>query len=387
MTADAIRAEFRGTIGKFSLDARFTAPSKGVTTLFGPSGCGKTTVLRCIAGLLRVNDGACDVDGDVWQDRDGTFLPTHKRPLGYVFQEASLFPHLSVRRNLLFGAPVAALAERGGAVSDRATNRRDGGAHKIAFDEVVDLLGVTALLDRSPRNLSGGERQRVAIGRALMSQPKLLLMDEPLSALDRATKNEILPFLERLRDHLSLPIVYITHDLTEVERLAEHVVLMDKGRVLAAGPLADLQSDPSLPLAMARDAVVTLDGAVEAQDARYGLVTLRVPGGRFVAPAPQMMIGEHRRIQIIARDVSLAREPPGPSSILNILPGRIVSAKLVDLHEMVAVVALGRDGSGARILSRLTRKSWDQLALADGAAVYAQVKAVALGPRRGDFAE
>src|SRR5208337_1460093 len=304
MSADhKIRVAFKGTIGKFSLDAAFTAPAAGVTALFGPSACGKTTLLRCIAGLLHFH-GVCDVDGDVWQDQDGTFLPTHKRPLGYVFQEASLFPHLSVRRNLLFGAP----------------RRSDGALRQtIAFDEVVDLLGVTPLLDRSPRNLSGGERQRVAIGRALLSQPKLLLMDEPLSALDRATKNEILPFLERLRDRLSLPVVYITHDIAEVERLADQMVLMQKGRVLASGPLAELQSDPSLPLAIARDAAVTLDGVVEAHDARYGLLTLSVPGGRFIAPAPPAPIGEHRRIRVIAGDVSLAREPPGPSSILNIL--------------------------------------------------------------------
>ncbi len=365
-----IRAEFRGTLGKFALDAGFTAPSKGVTALFGPSGCGKTTVLRCIAGLNRLADGVCDIDGDVWQDRDGTFLPTHKRTLGYVFQEASLFPHLSVRKNLLFGAP-----------------RGEAGPQKrgVAFDEVTDLLGVTPLLDRSPRNLSVGERQRVAIGRALLSQPKLLLMDEPLFALDRVTKGEILPFLERLRDRLSLPIVYITHDSAEVERLADQVVLMEKGRVLGAGPLAKLQSDPSLPLAMARDAAVTLESTVEAYDAAYGLLTVGVRGGCFTAPSGPASAGEHRRIHVVAGDVSLAREPPGPSSILNIQPGRVVAAKLVDANTMVAVVALGADGAGARLLSRLTRKSWDQLGLAVGAAVYAQVKAVALRPGRGEF--
>jgi molybdate transport system ATP-binding protein len=392
MSAEAaIRAEFKGTIGKFSLDAGFTAPAKGVTALFGPSGCGKTTVLRCIAGLLRLSDGFCEIVGDVWQDREGSFLPTHRRPLGYVFQEASLFPHLTVRRNLMFGAPrtsgaVAALAERGYAVSDRAYNRPGAEAgERIAFDEVVDLLGVTALLDRSPRNLSGGERQRVAIGRALLSQPKLLLMDEPLSALDRATKNEILPFLERLRDRLSLPIVYITHDMSEVERLADQIVLMEKGRVLAAGPLADLQSDPSLPLATARDAAVSLVGVIEAYDANYGLVTLSVRGGRLIVPAPPATIGERRRIRVVAGDVSLAREPPGPSSILNVLPARIVSVKPVDSNESVAVVALGAGGDGARLLSRVTRKSWDLLGLSEGADVYAQVKAVALASGRGEL--
>ncbi len=364
-----IRAAFRGTLGQFALDAGFTAPSKGVTALFGPSGCGKTTVLRCIAGLNRLADGVCEIDGDVWQDRDGTFLPTHRRPLGYVFQEASLFPHLSVRKNLLFGAP------RG---------ETGTGKGKVAFDEVTDLLGVTPLLDRSPRNLSGGERQRVAIGRALLSQPKLLLMDEPLSALDRVTKGEILPFLERLRDRLSLPIVYITHDIAEVERLADQVVLMEKGHVLASGPLADLQSDPSSPLARARDAAVTLDAAVEAYDAAYGLLTLAVRGARFTVSAAPAPAGEHRRIRVIATDVSLAREPPILSSILNVAPGRIVSATAVDSSELVAVVALGLEGTGVRVLSRLTRKSWDELGLGENALVYAQVKTVALGPGRGE---
>jgi molybdate transport system ATP-binding protein len=367
----AIRAEFKGKIGGFSLDAAFAAPGKGVTALFGPSGCGKTTVLRCIAGLNRLPDGLCSVGADVWQDRSGFFLPTHLRPLGYVFQEASLFPHLSVRRNLLYGAP---------------RNKADAPAGGIEFDEVVELLGVTPLLDRSPRNLSGGERQRVSIGRALLSQPKLLLMDEPLSALDRATKNEILPFIERLRDRLRLPVIYVSHDISEVERLADHIVLMERGRVLAAGLLGDVQSDPSLPLATARDAAVSLDSIVEAHDAGYGLLTLGVRGGRFIVPAPTAQIGERRRIRIVAGDVSLAREPPGPTSILNVLSARVVSARPIDSNEVVALVALGPDGSGARLLSRVTRKSWESLGLAAGVAVHAQVKAVALAPGRSEFA-
>jgi molybdate transport system ATP-binding protein len=365
----AIRAEFRGTIGKFALEAGFTAPAKGVTALFGPSGCGKTTVLRCIAGLLRIN-GVCEIDGEVWQDQNGAFLPTHKRPLGYVFQEASLFQHLSVRRNLLFGSP---------------RHDRDGSKGGIVFDEVVELLGITRLLDRSPRNLSGGERQRVAIGRALLSQPKLLLMDEPLSALDRATKNEILPFLERLRDHLNLPVVYITHDIAEVERLADQMVLMDKGHVIGAGPLEDLQSDPSLPLAAARDAAVSFEGVVQSCEEAYGLVTLKLRGGVLTAPAPPAPVGERRRIRVIASDVSLTREAPGRSSILNVLPARIVSMKPLDTNEVVVVVALGEDGSGARLLSRMMRKSWGELGLAEDVNVYAQVKAVALAPGRGEL--
>jgi molybdate transport system ATP-binding protein len=365
---ETIRAAFKGVLGSFSLDAGFTAPARGVTALFGPSGCGKTTVLRCIAGLQRLN-GLCTVAGEVWQDENGAFLPTHKRPLGYVFQEASLFPHLSVRRNLLFGAPRQDLGA--------------GGA-TIAFDEVVELLGITSLLDRSPGKLSGGERQRVAIGRALLSQPKLLLMDEPLSALDRATKDEILPFLERLRDRLSLPIIYITHSIAEVERLADQIVLIEKGRVIGAGPLEEIESDPALPLAVARDAAVTLDGVIEARDEAYGLVTLKVRGGSLVAPAAEGTVGERRRIRVIAGDVSLTRAAPAPSSILNVLPARIVSMKPIDANEIVAVLALGPDGSGARLLSRLTRKSWEALHLAEGASVHGQVKAVALAPGRGE---
>jgi molybdate transport system ATP-binding protein len=366
---ETIRAAFKGKLGSFSLDAAFVAPAKGVTALFGPSGCGKTTVLRCIAGLHRLPDGLCVVGGEVWQDRDGAFLPTFRRPLGYVFQEASLFAHLSVRRNLLFGAPRAQ-----GALSEG----------KIAFDEVVDLLGIQSLLDRAPGKLSGGERQRAAIGRALLTQPKLLLMDEPLSALDRTSKDEILPFLERLRDRLSLPIIYITHSIAEVERLADQIVLMERGRVIGSGPLEELQSDPALPLAMARDAAVTLDGVIEAYDARYGLVALSVRGGSLVAPATQAAAGEHRRIRVIAGDVSLARETPGLSSILNVLPARIVSAKGIGANEIVVVLALGPEGTGARLLSRLTRKSWEALGLAEGMSVHAQVKAVALAPGQGE---
>lgn len=212
-----INAAFRGKLGNFTLDADLSVPASGVTAIFGSSGCGKTSVARCIAGLQRMADGFCAVDGEIWQDRN-SFRPVHRRPIGYVFQEASLFPHLLVRGNLLFGAPKAA-------------------GTQIAFDEVVDLLGLAALLERSPHRLSGGERQRVAIGRALLSQPKLLLMDEPLAALDRTTKNEILPFLERLHERLSLPVFYISHDMTEIERFADHLVLMERGRVVNAGPL------------------------------------------------------------------------------------------------------------------------------------------------------
>ncbi len=369
--AHGIHAKFRNVLGDFTLDVDFTAPAKGVTALFGPSGCGKTTVIRCIAGLTRVRDGFCQIDGEIWQKPDGTFVPTHKRSLGYVFQEANLFPHLSVRKNLLFGAA--------------KEKPRDRPA--IDFDEVVDLLGVRHLLERAPRNLSGGERQRVGIGRALLTQPKVVLMDEPLSALDRKTKGEILPFIEKLRDHFALPIFYITHDIAEVERLADQIVLIENGHVVGAGPLADVQSDLSSPLARTREAAVSLQGVVEAFDAEFGLLDVAIAGGRLLAPAPPADVGETRRVHILASAVSLAREAPGRSSILNILPARVVTMKPVDAFEVMAAVAIGEKGEGARLLSRMTRKSWEELRFVEGMKVFAQVKSVALDAGRGEPGE
>jgi molybdate transport system ATP-binding protein len=360
-TAETIRIAFRGRLGKFALDAAFATPAVGITALFGPSGCGKTTILRCIAGLQRL-DGTCAIGADVWQD--GTrFLPAHRRPIGYVFQEASLFPHLSVRRNLLYGAE--GVAENG-----------------IGFDAVIALLGIEQLLERAPRHLSGGERQRVAIGRALLSQPKLLLMDEPLSALDRETKSEILPFLERLHDTLRMPIVYVSHDMSEVERLADHLVLMEKGRVIAAGPLRALQSDPNLPLAASREAAVTLDGVAQSYDAADGLLTLMIDGQPFLVPTAAPTLGRSQRLRVAAGDVSLARERAGSSTILNIVPVRILSATPLGQHEMLAVLGLGAKENGARLLARVTRRSWQRLELREGLDVYAQIKSVALAPAR-----
>jgi molybdate transport system ATP-binding protein len=353
-----IEANFRGAIGSFLLDTRFEVPASGVTAIFGPSGCGKTSVARCLAGLQHLAGSFCAIDGEVWQD-DHSFRRPHTRPIGYVFQEASLFPHLSVRRNLLYGAPAAA-------------------ADGIAFDEVIELLGLVQLLDRSPQNLSGGERQRAAIGRALLSQPKLLLMDEPLSALDRLTKDEILPFLERLHARLSLPVIYISHDMMEIERLADHLVLMRNGKVIGSGPLPVLQSDPALPLAGAREAAISLEAVVEDYDPLYGLLTLQVHGGRLQVPAQSSNVGARQRLRIAASDVSLSSVTPQPSSILNILPARIIAQSVLGHGEVIVVLALGEDGSGARLLARITRRSRDQLGLAEGLSVFAQVKGVSL---------
>ena len=249
---------------------------------------------------------------------------------------------------------------------------------------MVDLLGVRHLLDRSPSNLSGGERQRIGIGRALLTQPKLLLMDEPLSALDRKTKSEILPFIEKLRDHFAVPIFYITHDMTEVERLADQIVLLEKGHLVASGPLADLQSDPSSPLAKSREAAVSLRGTVDGFDPKFGLLNISIPGGHLIAPAPPAELGEVRRLRILASDVSLAREAPGRSSILNVLAARVVTMKPLDSYEVLAVVVLGENGEGARLLSRMSRKSWEELGFVEGQRVFAQVKYVALGAGRGE---
>ena len=367
-SAHEIHAEFRSTLGKFTLEAVFSVPATGITMLFGPSGCGKTTVLRCIAGLIHIKDGLCDIAGEVWQDRNGAFVPTHKRALGYVFQEASLFPHISVRKNLLFGAP---------------KERHDGPI--IDFDEVVDLLGIRALLDRSPRNLSGGERQRVGIGRALLAQPKVLLMDEPLSALDRRTKGEILPFIEKLRDHFALPIFYVTHDMTEVERLADQMVILDKGHVVAVGPLAELQADPNSMLATSQEAAVSLRGVIEEFETRFGLLRVSLPGGHILVPSASGAVGDQIRVRILATDVNLAREPPGRSSILNVLPAQIVATNALNAHEVLAAVCLGADGAGARLLARVPQKSWEELGFAQGQNVFAQVKSVMLG--RADVPE
>lgn len=365
MTTNApgrIQAAFRGSLGHFSLDASFVVPARGVTAIFGASGSGKTTVARCLAGLHYLPGSFCAIDGEIWQD-EATFRKTHQRPIGYVFQEASLFSHLTVKRNLLYGAP-----------DDVRTSRHDG----IGFDEVIELLGLAQLLDRVPDNLSGGERQRVAIGRALLSQPKLLLMDEPLSALDRPTKSEILPFLERLHARLSLPVFYISHDMSEIERLADHLILMQHGKVVRAGPLQVLQSDPSLPLAGARDAAVSLHATVESHDAAYGLLTLPVAGGRLQVPALPIAFGKRQRLRIAASDVSIACVAPDASSILNVLPALIVSKSMLGHGEVIVVLALGADGRGAQLLARITLRSWDQLGLADAMNVFAQVKGVSL---------
>ncbi|ARE42011.1 Molybdenum transport ATP-binding protein ModC [Rhodovulum sp. P5] len=355
-----IEAAFSADRGGFRLDVSFTVPGQGVTALFGPSGCGKTTVLRCLAGLLRLPGGRLVVNGEEWQN-GRRIRPAHRRAVGYVFQEASLFPHLSVRENLRFGL------------------RRSKGPVQIGEDEVVDLLGIARLFERPTAALSGGERQRVAIGRALLSQPKLLLMDEPLSALDRFSKDDILPYLEKLHATLSIPVVYVSHDIAEVERLADTLVLMDTGRVRAAGPIAELLSDPALPLIHMPQPAAVIEGEVVATDPKYGLTDVRVPGGRLTVAGDLGPKGTRRRLRIPASDVSLGRHAPLDTTILNALPARIVGAEPEAEHQMTVRLRLGPDGTGAPLLARVSRKSWDTLTLRPGELVVARLKAVMLG--------
>lgn len=353
-----LSARFGLTLGNFRLDASFDAPGQGVTALFGNSGSGKTTVLRCLAGLERSPDGLLAVNGEVWQDEKiGVFLPTHRRPLGYVFQEASLFPHLNVRRNLEYGWKRIPAAER-----------------RVSFEQAVELVGIGQLLDHSPAHLSGGERQRVAIARALLSSPRLLLMDEPLAALDLASKKDILPYLERLHDELSIPVIYVSHSPDEVARLADHMVLMDKGKTVANGPLHAMLARLDLPLAHGDEAGVVVDTVIGAHDDVFHLTRLDYSGGSISVARQTHAPGHPMRLRIHARDVSLALGRHDDSSILNILPAQVV--EIADENPSQVMVKL--DTGGVPLLARVTRKSCAILQLQPGITVFAQVKSVAL---------
>jgi molybdate transport system ATP-binding protein len=344
----------------FTLDVELSPPSRGVCALFGPSGCGKTTVLRALAGLERAR-GRVAFDDEVWQDdAAGVFVPTHRRAIGYVIQEASLFPHLSVRGNLDYGLKRVAPAQR-----------------RIALDRAVGLLGIGALMQRRSSTLSGGERQRVAIARALATSPKLLLMDEPLAALDAPRKAEVLPYLDRLHQELALPIVYVSHSIDEIARIADHLVLMQAGRVRGHGPLAEMLARLDLPLPLGEDTGVVLDAVVAERDAKWQLARLDVDGEacRFWARDPGLPLERRVRLRVLARDVSLTRTPQTGTSIGNQLRGTI-EAIADGEHPAIALVRV-RIGRAA-VVSQLTRRSAHALELAPGMAVWAQVKTVAL---------
>jgi len=353
-----IEARFQLDWPGFSLDVDERLPSQGVTALFGHSGSGKTTLLRCIAGLEHAARGALTFDGEVWQDA-GTWLPTHRRPLGYVFQEASLFPHLSVLGNLRYGQ----------------RRSRAAAGNGFSLEHAIELLGIGHLLGRRPAALSGGERQRVGIARALAVNPRLLLMDEPLAALDLARKQEILPYLERLHDELAIPVLYVSHAPDEVARLADHLVVMDGGRVLASGPLGETLSRLDLPIRLGEDAGVVLDGHVAERDERWHLLRVQCCGAGLWVRDSGAPIGHAARVRILARDVSIAHAPSHDTSIQNTLPARVESLG-DDAHPALALVRL-RVGSSA-VLARVTRRSADRLGLKPDLDVWIQIKAVAL---------
>jgi molybdate transport system ATP-binding protein len=356
-----IEATLRLPRGAFALDVSLALPARGTSALFGPSGCGKTTLLRCLAGLEHAPGGRVVVDGETWQDdAAGVFVPTHRRAVGVVFQEASLFEHLDVRANVEFGWKRLAPSQR-----------------RISVEQAVEWTGIVALLQRSTAALSGGERQRVAIARALAVSPRLLLMDEPLAALDAARKAEILPAIERLGELSGITIVYVSHAIAEVARLADHVVLMEAGRAVASGPVGELLSRLDLPLPPGEDAGVVLLGTVGALDAQWHLARLDVPGASFWTRDPSLPLGHRLRLRVLARDVSLSlAEQPG-SSIANQIPA-VVEAIADDSHPSQVLVRLRTREGASALLARVTRRSAQALALAPGSAVWAMVKSVAL---------
>ncbi|MDF0749348.1 molybdenum ABC transporter ATP-binding protein [Marinobacter sp. 71-i] len=357
MTDTGILARFNTGFDDFRLEVDLRLPGTGVTALFGHSGCGKTTLLRCIAGLQPCA-GRLSVNGDVWQD-DTASLPVHKRPLAYVFQETSLFPHLSVNGNLKFGYRRTPVQQR-----------------RIHPQQVIDWLGLAHLLGRTPERLSGGERQRVAIGRALLTSPRLLLMDEPLSALDQASKREILPYLETLRDTLDIPIVYVSHSAAEVARLADYIVMMDRGRVLAQGGLQETLARPDQPFALEHDAAVIVPAIIRERDDQWHLCRAEFEGGSlWFRDDRQPETGTAVRLQILARDVSIALAANHDQSFQNLLPARVTD---MAAEQRPGMTTVRLHAGQTAFLSRITSRAVHQLGLAPGMAVCLQIKSVAI---------
>jgi molybdate transport system ATP-binding protein len=342
--------------GSFLLEARFVSEGR-LTAFFGRSGSGKTSLVNIIAGVIRPDRGRIVLDDTVLVDtKQRIFVPKYRRRVGYVFQEGRLFPHLTVRQNLLFGRWFTPKRER-----------------TIGLDQVLDLLGIAPLLDRRPGALSGGEKQRVAIGRALLTSPRLLLLDEPLASLDDTRKEEILPFIERLRDEAQVPIVYVSHSISEVTRLATTVVTILDGRVVAVGPPTEVLGRADVPYDTA-EAGAVIDAVIDGHDPSFGLTTLRSPAGALQAPRLDLPIGTPVRVRIRAREVMIATALPDGLSALNVLPALVTALEQAG----EGAVAVGLDCSGVRLTARLTRKSVDALGLEPGRKVYAVIKSVAL---------
>jgi molybdate transport system ATP-binding protein len=343
----------------FTLDVDLALPAHGITVLFGASGCGKTTLLRCVAGLERPSQARIRVAGELWHDAaQQFFLPPWRRPLGYVFQESSLFDHLDVRRNLEYGV-----------------RRAGSGRPPAGLDAAIELLGIGALLERRTHQLSGGERQRVAIARALAMQPSLLLLDEPLASLDQARRQDILPWLERLRDDVRIPMLYVTHDADEVARLADTLVVLDAGRVSAAGPVAAVLTRIESPVLLGEDLGALIEGIVLERDTAWHLARVGFAGGSLWLRDTGVDLGQPVRLRVLARDVSLATMEPHNTSIQNLLPCSVQSVA-PDAHPSQALVRLACGESV--LLARITGRAVDTLKIAPGQAVWAQIKSVAL---------
>lgn len=355
-----IEVAVRHRLGAFQLDAAFASEGR-LTALFGRSGSGKTSLVNIIAGLIAPESGRVVIDGEVLLDTQaGIFLPRHRRRIGYVFQEARLFPHLSVRQNLLFGRWFS--PRKAAASSD--------------LDGVLGLLGIAHLLERRPGALSGGEKQRVAIGRALLANPRLLLMDEPLASLDEGRKAEILPYIERLRDEIGVPVIYVSHSVAEVARLATTLVTVDQGRVTACGPTAQVMSRLDVAgFSAAAEAGSILEARITGHDEAYGLTMLETRAGPLQVARIAMSPGANVRVRVLARDVLISLTRPVGVSALNILPSMIVE---IGQRHSGGVVEVLIDCGGENLLARLTAKSIDALALAPGSAVHAVVKSVSI---------
>lgn len=351
---------FKGTVTfpNYQLAFDLTLPGSGVTAFFGESGAGKSTLLRAVAGLERPTDGQIIIKNHVWQDDEKRiFLPTHQRSLGFVFQDARLFAHLNVTKNLQFGL-----------------KRVKGTRTEISLDKAIELLSIGHLLDRMPDTLSGGEKQRVAIARALATSPDILLLDEPLAALDQKRRQEILPYLHRLNAELNIPILYVSHSLEEVAALSDHLVLMERGKISASGPTHEMLTRLDLPLAHYDTAAASISGEIIDTDDEFQLSTFRFSGGQLFVPASGYEKGQSLRLRIQARDVSLSIERPATSSILNMIEATIVN--LTESGNGQVMVEL--DANGTRFLSRITRKSASVLNLQPGIPVFAQIKGTAV---------
>jgi molybdate transport system ATP-binding protein len=359
MSADGFHIRLTLPRADFDVHVSLALPARGITVLYGASGSGKTSVLRCVAGLERAQHARIVVGGEVWQDgAQRVFLPTHRRALGYVFQEASLFDHLDVEGNLRYGLQRA----------------RAPGA-ELTLHTAVQLLGIGDLLRRRTDQLSGGERQRVAIARALATSPRLLLLDEPMAALDSARRQDILPWLERLRDELRIPMLYVTHSADELARLADHLVVLERGRVQAEGAVQEVLSAIDSPVVAGDDAGALLSGRVAERDAHWQLVRVAFDGGSLWLRDSGVPVGQAVRLRVLARDVSLTTEEPQHTSIQNHLPCTVESIA-PDAHPSQVLLRV-RCGASV-LLARITRRALDALGLQPGSAAWVQVKSVAL---------